>query len=55
MAELVQEYAGFPLGGTDASIVALAERPEASIVMALDRRHFGALRPRHRAALELLP
>ena len=26
IAELVEQYADFPLGGTDASIVALAER-----------------------------
>ena len=26
MAELVETYADFPLGGTDASVIALAER-----------------------------
>jgi uncharacterized protein len=55
MAELVDEYADFPLGGTDASIVALAERIGANIVVTLDRRHFGAVRPRHRETFELLP
>jgi uncharacterized protein len=55
MAELVEEYADFPLGGTDASVIALAERLEAPIVVTLDRRHFGAVRPRHREAFELLP
>lgn len=55
MAELVEEYADFPLGGTDASVIALAERLDAGIAITLDHRHFGAVRPRHRDALELLP
>jgi uncharacterized protein len=55
MAELVEQYADFPLGGTDASVIALAERLEAPIVVTLDRRHFAAVRPRHRDALDLLP
>ncbi len=54
MAELV-EHRDFPLGGTDASVVALAERLRAPAVVTLDRRHFGAVRPRHREAFELLP
>jgi len=55
MAELVREYADFPLGGTDASVVALAERLRTDTVITLDRRHFGAVRPRHCRALRLLP
>lgn len=55
IAELVEQYADFPLGGADASVVALAERLDAPIVITLDHRHFGAVRPRHRSALELLP
>jgi len=55
MAELVAEYADFPLGGTDASVIALAERLEASTIVTLDRRHFAAVRPRHREAFELRP
>ena len=55
MAALVEEYADFPLGGTDASVVALAERLQAPVVITLDRRHFQAVRPRHREAFELLP
>jgi predicted nucleic acid-binding protein len=55
MAELVEQYADFPLGGTDASVVAIAERLDAAIVVTLDRRHFAAVRPRHREAFELLP
>lgn len=55
MAELVRDYAELPLGGTDASVVALAERLDAPVVVTLDRRHFGAVRPRHRDVLEILP
>jgi predicted nucleic acid-binding protein len=54
-ARLVEDYADFPLGGTDASIVALAERLEAPVIITLDRRHFAAVRPRHRESFELLP
>jgi predicted nucleic acid-binding protein len=55
MAELVEEYAYFPLGGTDASVVALAERLDASIIVTLDHRHFAAIVPRHRKTFELMP
>jgi predicted nucleic acid-binding protein len=55
MAELVEQYADFPLGGTDASVIALAERLDAPLVVTLDRRHFAAVKPRHREAFELLP
>lgn len=55
IAELVEQYEGFPLGGTDASVVALAERLESEVVVTLDRRHFAAVQPRHCAAFQLLP
>jgi len=55
MAELVEQYADFPLGGTDASVVALAERLGTDVVITLDRRHFGAIRPRHCETFRLLP
>ena len=55
IAELVETYADFPLGGTDASVIALAERLGAAIVVTLDQRHFAAIKPRHRDAFELLP
>jgi uncharacterized protein len=53
--ELVTAYASLPLGGTDASVIALAERHGAIRVATLDRRHFTVVRPRHADALELLP
>jgi len=52
---LVEEYASFPLGGTDASVVALATRLDTDLVITLDRRHFAAVRPPHCPALRLLP
>jgi hypothetical protein len=55
IAQLVEEYGDFPLGGADASLVALAERLEAEFVVTLDRRHFTVVRPRHRERFRLLP
>ena len=47
IAELVEEYGDFPLGGTDASVVALAERLETDLILTTAHRHFRAIRPRH--------
>jgi predicted nucleic acid-binding protein len=55
IGELVEQYGDFPLGGTDASVVALAERIGSEVVVTLDRGHFGAVHPRHCAAFQLLP
>lgn len=55
MAELVERYGDFPLGATDASIVALAERLGTDLIVTLDRRHFSAVKPRHCPAFHLLP
>lgn len=55
MAELVTQYADRGLGGTDASVVALAERLGAATIVTLDRRHFSVVRPSHVDAFELLP
>jgi uncharacterized protein len=55
IADLVRQYADFPLGGADASIVALAERLDIETIVTLDDRHFRAVRPRHRKAFRLLP
>lgn len=44
---LVEQYADFPLGTADASVIALAERLDTDLVLTLDRRHFGAVRPAH--------
>jgi hypothetical protein len=55
IADLVEQYGDFPLGGVDASIVVLAERLEVETLVTLDDRHFRAVRPRHRKAFRLLP
>ncbi len=55
ISELVETYADFPLGGTDASVIALAERIGAEIAITLDRRHFASIKPRHCESLQLLP
>ncbi|MBV8201266.1 MAG: PIN domain-containing protein, partial [Acidobacteria bacterium] len=55
IADLVASYRDLPLGTVDASIVAAAERLEASAIATLDRRHFSIIRPKHLVAFELLP
>lgn len=55
MAELVEQYDDLPLGTTDASVIALAERLGVTDVATLDRRHFTVVRPRHVEAFSLLP
>jgi predicted nucleic acid-binding protein len=55
MAALVRQYADLPLGGTDAAVIATAERLGATEVATVDRRHFSVVRPRHSAAFTLLP
>jgi uncharacterized protein len=54
-AELVATYSDLPLGTTDATVVALAERLGLTEVATLDRRHFTVVRPAHVSALALLP
>jgi predicted nucleic acid-binding protein len=55
ISELVYQYRDFPLGGTDASVVVLAERLNTDLIITLDRRHFSAMRPRHVPSFRLLP
>jgi uncharacterized protein len=55
MGELVLQYADFPLGGVDASVIAVAERFGVDRVATLDRRHFSVVKPAHVPALTLLP
>lgn len=54
-AALVRTYADMPLGTTDATVVAIAERLGLAEVATLDRRHFTVVRPAHVSALTLLP
>lgn len=55
VAELVETYADMPLGGGDASVVAIAERLGETVIATLDRRHFGVVRPAHVTAFDLVP
>lgn len=55
MAQLVRRYADFPLGGTDASIVALDERLDIRTIITLDGRHFAAIGPTHCEQFRILP
>lgn len=52
--ELVEAYADLPLGGTDASLVAIAERLGVKEIATLDERHFRVVRPVHCDAFELV-
>lgn len=54
-ADLVEQYADFPLGTVDALIVAMAERLDVTTIFTLDRRHFGAVKPRHCDSFTLVP
>lgn len=53
--ELRHTYADLRLGFVDAAVFAIVERLGEAKLATLDRRHFAVLRPRHVAALELLP
>ena len=55
MAQLVEQYESFPLGGSDASVIAIAERRSITTLLTIDRRHFAAVRPRPVEAFPLLP
>ena len=55
VAALIETYADLPLGGTDASIIALAERLGEKDIATLDRRHFTVVRPAHVERFTLLP
>jgi predicted nucleic acid-binding protein len=55
VAELVERYGDFPLGGADASVIVLAERLKTDVIITLDRRHFQAIRRRNGGGYQLLP
>ncbi len=55
IAALVRQHRDFPLGGTDASVIALAERLDTDRIATLDHRHFRAIKPRHCEFFRLLP
>ena len=55
MAQLVKQYEDFPLGASDASVVAIAERRSITTILTTNRRHFTAVRPLHVETFHLLP
>ena len=55
IADLVEKYVDLPLGGTDASVIAIAERFNETRVATLDRRHFAVVRPKHTQTFEIVP
>lgn len=55
VAEPIETYADLGLGGTDASLIVIAERLNITRIATLDHRHFGVVRPTHTAAFELTP
>jgi hypothetical protein len=55
IANLVERYGDFPLGGTDASVAVLAGRLGTDLIVTLDHRHFGTLRLADGRPFRLLP
>ncbi len=55
IADLVGTYSDLPLGGTDASLIALAERLQQDTIATLDRRHFSVVRPAHVPGFQIVP
>jgi uncharacterized protein len=55
IASILDRYSDLDVGFVDAAVLAMVERLGEPKLATLDRRHFGALRPRHVEALELLP
>jgi uncharacterized protein len=55
VAALVERDGDFPLGGTDASVIAIADELQTDLIVTLDRRHFEAVRSRDGKPFRLLP
>lgn len=55
IAAVVERYADFPLGGTDASVAVLADRLGTDLIVTLDQRHFGVVRSSDDRPYRLLP
>lgn len=54
-AALLDTYANIGLDAADASIIAIAERLDQTVIATLDERDFRIVRPNHTNAFELLP
>ncbi len=55
VAELVDVYADIGLDAADASVVAIAERLDQTVIATLDERDFRIVRPSHTDVFELVP
>ena len=55
VADLCETYADLPLGMSDASLIAVAERLGSAAVATLDRRHFSVVVPSHVPAFTDVP
>lgn len=54
IAELFEQYRNFPLGGSDAAVIAISERLGIRHIATLDHRHFAAVKPRHISSFTLV-
>ncbi len=54
-ADVVDRYRDLQVGVADASLVVLAERYGTKMILTLDRRHFGVLRPLSGGRFRILP
>lgn len=52
---ILDDYEDLDVGFVDASVVAMAERLRLRRILTTDRRHFGAIRPKHCRAFDLVP
>lgn len=55
IAEVVDTYAEIGLDAADASIIAISERLDQTVIATLDERDFRIVRPAHIGSFELLP
>ena len=55
IAGLVERYGDFPLGGTDASVIVLAEKLDTDLIVTLDQRHFRAVTRANGRPFRILP
>ena len=54
-SKLLAKYEDLDLGFVDATVIATAERLDATEVLTTDRRHFSVVRPNHVRSLRLSP
>ena len=55
IAEILQTYADSRIDFVDASVMAIAERYESTIIFTLDQRDFRLFQPKHCNSFEILP